>query len=154
VDFVQMDLGTTIQDVASEIRALHSSITLQVSVEGDCTGRWDRDRLTQALVNLVSNAAQHGDATRPVTICASREGNEVLIGVHNEGVPIAADQVESLFDPMKPGKRGEPGDRRHHLGLGLYIVDRIVAAHGGRVEVQSSPRMGTTFTIRLPAPAA
>ena len=145
-----MDLEAAIRDVASEVRASHSNLDLQVSVEGDLHGRWDRERLTQALVNLVSNAVQHGDATRPVTLRAAREDGAVLVQVHNEGTAIPAEQVEHLFEPMKENARRGAGDRRH-LGLGLYIVDRIAVAHGGRVEVESSPAGGTTFTLRLPA---
>jgi len=56
--------------------------------------------------------------------------------------------VGRIFQPMQ-GSRSSPGNRRH-LGLGLYIVDRIVAAHGGRIDVASSEGHGTTFTVRLP----
>ena len=146
----EMDLEVAVRDIASEIRASNPSLDLQVSVDGDLHGRWDRARLTQALVNLLSNATQHGDGTRPVTLHATRVGNEVLIRVHNEGAAIPAGELEHLFDPMKEAGRDD-GDRRH-LGLGLYIVDRIVKAHGGAVEVQSSAAGGTTFTVRLPAP--
>jgi signal transduction histidine kinase len=147
-----MDLGSAIRDVASEVLASNASIDLQVSVDGDLKGRWDRERLTQALINLLSNAVQHGDSTRPVTMNAARTDQEIVIRVHNEGAAIPAEQREHLFDAMKESTRGAAGDRRH-LGLGLYIVDQIVKAHGGRIDVDSSPGGGTTFTIRLPGPA-
>jgi len=153
VHAVDMDLAEAIQDAASEVRASHPSLELRVSVNGNLRGKWDRARLAQALINLLSNAVEHGDATRPVTVSASREGKEVLVRVHNEGTAIPADQVEGLFDPMKGSSRGETGDRRH-LGLGLYIVERIVLAHHGKVDVDSSAGRGTSFTIRLPASAA
>jgi signal transduction histidine kinase len=145
-----MDLEVALREVASEVRASHGSLDLHVSVDGDLHGRWDRSRLTQALINLVSNAAQHGDASRPVSLHATREGGDVVVRVHNDGKTIPGEQLERLFEPMKDSGRDGAGDRRH-LGLGLYIVERIANAHGGSVAVESSPAAGTTFTLRLPA---
>jgi signal transduction histidine kinase len=110
---------------------------------------WDCERLIQALINLVSNAVHHGATDRPITLAAADAGDEVVISVHNEGPPIAADRRDHLFDAMKEIQPGGVRDRRH-LGLGLYIVDKIVAAHEGRIEVQSSNGEGTTFTMYLP----
>ena len=107
-------------------------------------------RAGNVVVAAQLDKAQHGDAKRPITVQASRADQEVLIRVHNEGTAIPAEQLEHLFEPMKEVTRGGAGDRRH-LGLGLYVVDRIAKAHGGEVEVESSPAGGTTFTLRLPA---
>ena len=84
---------------------------------------------------------------------AARADRQILIRVHNEGAAIPPDELANLFEPMKESARGGVGDQRH-LGLGLYIVDQIAKAHGGEIEVQSSTADGTTFTMRLPAPAA
>ena len=147
------DLRAVVEDAAAEVRASYSSIDLQVSMNGDLRGRWDRARLTQALINLLGNAAQHGDTKQPVSLGASRTETEVLLRVHNEGAPIPGDDIDSLFDPMKEATRGGTGNRRH-LGLGLFIVDRIAKAHGGDIEVESSATEGTTFTMRLPTTPA
>lgn len=145
-----MDLGVAIRDAVSETRASNRSLDFQVSVVGDLRGRWDCERVTQALVNLLTNAAQHGDATRPITLRATRTDAEVIIQVHNDGTPIPASDVPDLFEPMKKSAGDGAGDRGH-LGLGLYIVDQVAKAHGGRVDVESSAAQGTTFTMRLPA---
>jgi signal transduction histidine kinase len=147
-----MDLRAVIGDVASEMRASNASLDLQVAMEGDLQGHWDRARLAQALVNLLSNAVQHGDATRPITLHAARADKAILIRVHNKGRAIPAEEMARLFDPMKESSRGGVEDRQH-LGLGLYIVDQIARSHAGAVEVQSSTADGTTFTLRLPAGA-
>ena len=144
----EIDLRTVVDDAAAEARDSYASLDLQVSMDGDLRGYWDRARLTQALINLLGNAAQHGDTTHPVLLEASRTGDEVLMRVHNRGTPIPEDDVSSLFDPMKGSARG--GRDRRHLGLGLFIVDRIAKAHGGEVEVESTRADGTTFTIHLP----
>jgi signal transduction histidine kinase len=148
VQRAEMDLGAVIRDVASEVLASNPSLTLRVSTDGDLQGQWDCERLTQALTNLVSNAVHHGDVQRPITVRGERHGDEVTVAVHNEGRPIPPEQLGRLFEPMKE-MTAVPRDRRH-LGLGLYIVDRIVAAHGGTLEVESNARLGTTFTMRLP----
>jgi signal transduction histidine kinase len=104
--------------------------------------------LTQAVTNLIANAAQHGSDDTPIKVTAHGETNEVTIAVHNDGPAIPDELVGGIFQPMKGSRNG--GDNRRHLGLGLYIVDRIVAAHQGQIDVQSSEAHGTTFTIRLP----
>ena len=147
-----MDLESVIGDVASEVRASNTSVDLQVVTEGDLRGHWDRARLAQALINLLSNAVHHGDATRPISLHATRTGKEILIRVHNKGTAIPAEEMAHLFDPMKESGRGGAEDPQH-LGLGLYIVDQVVRSHGGAVEVQSTAAEGTTFTMRLPTAA-
>lgn len=73
--------------------------------------------------------------------------------LHNRGSAIAQDRIDRLFDEVK-AIGGPSGGERRHLGLGLYIVDKIVRAHGGSVDVTSSTEEGTTFTVRLPPVAA
>lgn len=143
-----VDLRAVIEDAAAEVRASYSSLELGISMHGDLHGCWDRARLTQALINLLGNAAQHGDMTQPVSLRASRAGAEVLLRVQNAGTAIPEEDLVNLFDPMKESARG--GGNRRHLGLGLFIVDRIAKAHGGDVAVESSETAGTTFTLRLP----
>jgi signal transduction histidine kinase len=75
-----------------------------------------------------------------------------VISVHNQGPPIAADDIGQIFEDMKAMGASRGQDRRH-LGLGLYIVDKIVRAHHGSIEVHSSAENGTTFTMHLPRAA-
>jgi signal transduction histidine kinase len=120
---------------------------------GDLSGSWDADRLAQALTNLVGNAVQHGTPGTPIGVTARGLADEIVLSVHNEGPAIPTEQQEAIFrEGRRVGARRPASDRRHQ-GLGLYIVERIVAAHGGTVAVRSSPHEGTTFTIRLPRTA-
>jgi signal transduction histidine kinase len=143
-----MSVTRMLDDVVAEVAASYPDRKLEVETSGELKGVWDCARLTQAVTNLVGNAAQHGSDGTPIRVTARGEEHEVTIAVHNDGPPIPKDLVGGIFEPMKR-VRIDPGDRRH-LGLGLYIVDRIVAAHGGRIDVTSSERDGTTFTVRLP----
>lgn len=67
----------------------------------------------------------------------------------NEGVPIPPWELPTLFEPMRRAQQpGQP--QRRGLGLGLYIVNHLVAAHGGTLQVESTVEQGTSFTVRLP----
>ena len=144
----EMDLAAMVRGVASEIQASYPDARIEIDLAGDLAGSWDAARLTQALTNLVGNAVQHGDATAPISVSARGNEREVVIAVHNEGAPIPADKMGRIFDGITRG--GNAGRDRRHLGLGLFIVDRIVEGHGGTIDIQSTPELGTTFTVRLP----
>ncbi|WP_343213364.1 sensor histidine kinase [Archangium violaceum] len=72
-----------------------------------------------------------------------------MFEVHNEGAPISEELLPRLFQPMQRGETAGDNASRN-VGLGLYIVDHIVRAHGGSVEVRSREGEGTTFRVRLP----
>jgi signal transduction histidine kinase len=144
-----VDLEQVVRDVAAETRAANPNCEIRTKFVGDLCGQWDRDRLFQALGNLVGNAVQHGSPSTPVSITARGQADAVEIAVHNDGPPIGSEQIARLFQGMN-GAAPRDGRDRRHLGLGLYIVDKIVAAHSGVIDVQSSEEQGTTFTVRLP----
>lgn len=139
-----------VHDVVVEIAAAYPDSVVQVETGGDLSGLWDADRLMQALTNLVANAVHHGSRGKPIRVSARGVADEVTLSVHNEGPPIPAQQQAAIFrEGHRVGGPTSTADRRHQ-GLGLYIVERIVASHGGNVSVCSSAQEGTTFTIHLP----
>ena len=146
----EVDARRLIHDVVMEIAASYPDSVVRVETGGNLSGAWDADRLTQALTNLVGNAVQHGESAKPVRVSVHGSAGQVTFSVHNEGAPIPTEQQAVIFQEGQR-VRGRAGatDRRHQ-GLGLYIVERIVAAHGGSVSVRSSLAEGTTFTMRLP----
>lgn len=148
IDRGEVDIAAVVREVATEIQASYPNAHIETRLTGDLAGQWDVARLTQALTNLVGNAVQHGDATAPIRLSASGDEREVVIAVHNEGAPIPPDKMGRIFHGMTRG--GSPGRDRRHLGLGLFIVDRIVEGHGGTIDIQSAPGSGTTFTVHLP----
>jgi signal transduction histidine kinase len=116
---------------------------LELDLEQPIELSGDPDKITQIIDNLVSNAIRHGEGTVSVRVC--RVGQHALIAIHNTGTPIAPHLMERLFEPFARAGGAEGG-----VGLGLYIVDELVRAHGGRVEVSSTAEAGTTFTVQLP----
>jgi len=99
------------------------------------------------------NALKYGAADRPVYVGWYAEPTELVLKVHNHGPPIPPSVLPHIFDPFQ---RGEQHGVRDSLGLGLFIVKQIVAAHGGSIQVRSDRESGTAFVVRLPyaAPAS
>jgi signal transduction histidine kinase len=142
---VEGDLAEIVRRVISD-RSEKELISL--TTEGDTRGHWDADRIAQVCGNLIGNAIEHGSAQRPIHVRVVGSPNEIALDVHNEGAPIPADAVATLFDPFRGTSRKVPS-RHAGLGLGLYIVDQIVRAHGGTMEVRTGEE-GTTFGVHLP----
>ena len=142
------DLGALIDRVVSEIQAAYPERRIDVQRAGDLNGNWDGERLAQVASNLLGNALQHGDASGVVKVNADGTRAEaVLITVENSGT-IPPDLLPQLFDPFRGAQR-QTG-RTEGLGLGLYIVQQIVVAHGGTVDVQSGEGDQTIFAVRIP----
>jgi signal transduction histidine kinase len=145
------DLGAIVRDVVGEMRTAHPSAAFQVTASGDLQGEWDATRISQVLTNLLGNAVQHGRAGSSINVTAQGEADEVVLRMHNLGAAIPPESLPGLFSPFKRFQSDRPAARQSgNLGLGLYIAERIVSAHGGRIDVRSSPEAGTLFTVRLP----
>lgn len=148
----EMDVTKVVREVVSEVTSRYPESTINIEADGEVRGKWDCARLTQALTNLVANAVQHGEARSPVTVSARGTPDEAVISVRNEGPVIPGAALRKIFDPG-PHDASKSKSDDGHLGLGLYIVDKIVSAHQGTVDVRSAKEEGTTFTVRLPRAA-
>lgn len=149
----RMNMGKAVHDVVDEIAAAHPERTIEVHARGELEGEWDCARISQVLTNLIVNALEHGAEGTAVTVEVGGSDEEVCMAVGNHGTVIPGDQLNGIFNPMKPREpaaNAPAGGPTSNLGLGLYIAERIVTAHGGRIDVVSSEAGGTTFTVRLP----
>lgn len=147
------NIGRVVRNAVDEISAAHPGCMISVDTRGDEIGEWDAARLSQALSNVIGNAVQHAEKGTPVAVEMRGGEDRVAIVIHNRGAPIPSQLLNGIFNPMKsrgqsatPSSQGQMGS----LGLGLYIAERIVSAHRGRIVVKSSTASGTTFTIYLP----
>ncbi len=131
----------------TEPHAVRKDVTIRKLVAAD-VGMVDGDEgtLVEALVNLLGNAVKYSRPGRPVEVRAAREADVVVVQVADQGVGIAPEDLPHIFRDFYTGKTEE-----HGAGLGLAITQRIVEAHGGKIEVESELGVGSTFTIRLPA---
>jgi signal transduction histidine kinase len=106
----------------------------------------DKLRIEQAIINLVSNAIKYGN-NKPITITATSNGNRVKIIVKDQGIGIPAEQQKKIYNLFE---RAVSSRNYQGLGVGLYITYQIVKAHKGKIQLQSQPDKGSTFTVELP----
>ena len=138
-------LGRFLADLgAKAVQLLDGRLSVIPASEG-ATLEGDPQRLTQALINLLQNAAIHGRSGCPVVLRVGEEAGGWRFEVEDEGGGIALEPAESVFQPFSRGRTQAPGS-----GLGLAIVRTIAEAHGGAAGVVNRPGEGATFWIRLP----
>jgi signal transduction histidine kinase len=130
-------------DIVDELGEAHPGRQITFEVTGDVTGRWDPDRLQQAISNLVGNALEHSSSVVTIRVVGSEA--RVAVEVHNTGAAIPAGELPLLFEAFR--KRNQHGTG---VGLGLYIVKEIARAHGGTATVDSTDAGGTTFALVVP----
>jgi signal transduction histidine kinase len=108
----------------------------------------DPDRLAQALGNLVSNAIKYTPSGGTVSVEAGTAATETFVRVSDTGPGIPTEEMEHIFMPFYRGRTGRRFPQG--MGLGLTIARDLVTAHGGRLQVESTPGQGSRFTIWLP----
>jgi signal transduction histidine kinase len=152
-EFEDLDLNRVVRDgltlVEGQLQAAGLSVTLDLP-EPPPRVRGDAGHLGQVLLALLSNArtacAPRGRGT--IAISTRRIGDEVLLAVRDDGKGIAPEHLPRIFEPFFTTK-----DQWSNVGLGLSVSYRIVAEHGGRILVESTPGEGSTFTVALPGAA-
>ena len=147
------DLAEVCQNIVDELAVTHPDRSIRLIAHGAMRGDWDPDRVQQVVANLIANALAYSPTSTPVVVTLTDTGPTVQLSVANQGPPISPQDRATMFDPFKRGKQALEGERRPGLGLGLFIVDAIVKAHGGRITVESTAKHGTTFTVDWPRTA-
>ena len=142
----EQNLPPLISKIVDEMRAAHPGRKIAFRAHA-CTACVDGDRLKQVVSNLLGNAVKHGHSEEPIDVDVVVRGDVVSISVHNHGTPIDPAFIPLLFDPFQ---RQRPQRNSDGLGLGLYISECIVSAHGGKIEVESTATTGTRFEVILP----
>lgn len=147
------DLGTIARAAVAEAEAAHPDRRIELQTSGDLQGHWDAARLEQVLSNLLGNALRHGATGSEVrvTLDGKSSPDSVSLRIHNQG-EIPPELLPRIFEPFQTSRSSR--EQGGGLGLGLYIVQQIVLAHGGTVEVSSRASDGTAFSIRLPRRAS
>ena len=143
-----VDLESVVHEIVDDFKekAAESKSEVSIATKGDARGKWDRRRLEQVVANLLSNALKYGEA-KPIAITVEGRDSDVRLRVEDRGIGIAPQDIERIFQPFE---RAVPIEHFAGLGLGLYISQRIIEAHGGTLDVESRLAEGAAFTINLP----
>ena len=146
-----VDLAALAADAVLDASATHPSRQVSLHAPEPVLVRGDEARLRQVLANLLSNALVHTDATTSVEVRAARHGDAALLDVRDDGPGMQPDNAARAFDRFW---RADPSRTRARTGagLGLAIVQSIVAAHHGEVHLDTEPGAGTTVRVVLPLP--
>jgi signal transduction histidine kinase len=151
LELEEVDLAELVQDVVARFREeiTREDVQVNIHVSDAVTGWWDRSRIDQVLTNLVSNALKYGKR-QPVDIRASNAGERVLLAVQDRGMGIDGHNPERVFARFE---RAADARSFSGLGLGLYIVQQLVNAHGGTVALTTQAGQGSTLIVNLPRKA-
>ena len=145
-----MDLAVLGAQIVEEMRSLSEVRHIEITSQGETAGEWDQARLGQVFSNLIGNALQYGSDASTIAVDIVGNADHVTFSVHNDGVPIPADEQKSIFKSLTRGTDSGAKARSANLGLGLFISHKIITAHDGEITVYSSSDAGTTFTVTLP----
>ena len=112
----------------------------------------DRELIEYACYNLLSNAVKYSPPDTETSVRAERGGDHVRIAVRDQGIGMDQKEVKQVFQKFYRTKKAEQSGEAG-TGIGLSIVEQIVARHGGAIEVTSRPGEGSCFTLVFPAAA-
>src|SRR5436190_2475414 len=139
---ITRDVISRYDDVAAEAGG-----SIELTCAGPSVGSWDRSRLDQVVTNLVGNAVKYaGGGPIQVSISSGSSGH-VRLTVRDQGPGIPIADQERIFGQFE---RAADSENMPGMGLGLWLVRRIVTAHGGAITLSSNPGQGATFSVLLP----
>lgn len=145
---VGADLSRLVHDIVQETDVAYPGLAIETAIESGVQAHVDPDRYLQVVANLLSNARHHGRPGRPVLVELCRQGELVRLSVLNEAETLDDARLANLFVPFKQ-EAGGHSRNKSGLGIGLYVSQAIVQAHGGRIEVEQADGI-ITFSVLVP----
>lgn len=148
----EVDLCALLAEVDEETRSYQDNLAVSLSwhTEPDLPRlRTDRGKLKVVVKNLVINALKFTESGR-IAVTAYRIGDAVRCDVSDTGIGIPEPELSAIFEPFRQAQGGTEY-RRSGVGLGLYIARRLMEMLGGTIEVESTPGVGSAFSLRIPA---
>ncbi len=145
--FADVDLAEILRDSVSAAEIGQDEVRLTAELPAGLPSvRGDAERLRQLLDNLISNAIKYSDSGGEVQVAASADDGHVVVRVRDAGPGIREEHQSQIFE--KFGRAG--GSAKPGTGLGLFLARSFAEAHGGSLDVQSTPGEGAVFTLRVP----
>jgi two-component system, OmpR family, phosphate regulon sensor histidine kinase PhoR len=142
-----MDLSVLVREVTDGMRST-ARHELEVCAEETVIGEWDERRIQQVVTNLVSNAMKYSPEHSTVTVSVTADETSTTVRVSDEGIGLDGNELEKLFGR---GYRAESARTVRGAGLGLYLSNGLIAAHGGRMWAESAGHgHGSTFCFSMP----
>lgn len=145
LQFAEYDLGKLCQKVVEDQQALSGRRIDLETPANPLLLQVDQGRLTQVIINLVTNAVKYSPEHMPIQVTVGESETYAIVQVHNDGSVIPQEYQEHIFEPFYRLPSKEQG-----TGLGLAISQEIVERHCGQIWVESSEEKGTTFFVKLP----
>ncbi len=144
----EVDLAAITREVVERLRydLEKAGCAIEVRASGAVRGCWDGSRLDQVVTNLVTNAMKYGTG-KPIAVAVEQAPGQARVTIQDHGVGIPPEEQRAIFERFE---RATTARRFPGVGLGLWIAHQIVAAHGGRIAVDSSPGQGAKFSVTMP----
>ncbi len=151
MEFAVTDLTDLCTNIVKALRPLaeQKHITLNYSADAPIYSKVERDRIWEAIYNIIDNSIKYTKENGSVSVTVSKEENNVIITVKDTGIGIASDEKYKIFDRfyrVDKARARETGG----TGLGLAIALTSVELHGGNIQVESEEGVGSTFRIIIP----
>jgi heavy metal sensor kinase len=149
LSITQVDISTLVEEACDLFHPLaeDKGLAIKIKVPPQCLLSGDKSKLQRVLTNLLDNAIKYTPAKGRVTVSVKEEKKGVIIAVSDTGIGIAAHDIPRIFERFY---RADKSRSEAGAGLGLSLVLAIVQAHGGDIQINSSPGAGSIFTIVLP----
>ena len=148
LDLAPTDLRDIVHSMARALQSTTEAHRIEVDAPTAVVGHWDARRIEEVVQNLLHNAVKYSPVGGRIDVRVRADAHDAVVTVRDSGIGLAPDEAPHVFERFYRGR----GMRRFEgAGLGLYICQAIVAAHGGRIWAESNgPDQGSTFGIRLP----
>lgn len=142
------DLADLIKNIHLEQNKIITTHSIRFERDGDCTVYGDEKRLERVAVNLISNAVKYSPKNSTIFLKVKRKESHISFFIEDQGAGISQNDLPVLFQPF--GRLRATEHEIKGAGLGLFVVKKIVEAHGGAIKVNSEVGVGTVFEIKLP----
>jgi signal transduction histidine kinase len=145
---VPTDLRGILVSMARALQSTTDAHVIQVHAPTGVIGHWDAHRLEEVVQNLLSNAVKYSPMGGPITVWLTADPDNATVLIRDMGIGLDPDEIPHVFERFF---RGHDLRRLEGTGLGLYICQAVVTAHGGRIWAESpGPGQGSTFGFTLP----
>ena len=147
-NFEETDLSNTVYNVAHSFQKRHPDITMNIDIQDHIIKDVDRESLVSVVKNLLENAYKYSTTNKEIGISLKQDNSNIYLEVSDNGIGIAKHERIKVFDQFY--RIGNEDTRASKgTGLGLYIVNKIVTAHNGKIKIVDNDNGGTKFQITL-----